>query len=232
MDIIFFAAIALFIFFKLKGQFGKVDEDQRREAIKKFLKEKSNTSTSKKNKEEENLDEKTSSAESINKNTKTTNKDNKILEKLSIAVQNDLKKVLEKSKVSITDFVNGSGKAFEIIIESFSKSDKKPLKNLLSEDLFTKFSQAIDDRIEAKKTLHTDIVAIDESDIKSAKIDNNNIALISVNFTSKQIIYTTDDNNEVIDGSKERIHEVSDLWTFSRDVNSKNPNWVVISTKS
>ncbi len=227
MDIIFFAAIAIFIFLKLRSQFGKVDEDQKREAIKKFLKEQTNTQPSASN---ENASNKKLYAQNAEIIEAIDSQSESIFNKIDPKLKEDLKIALDKSKVSASNFIKGANTAFEMVIEGFCKENKQILQNLLSEDLANKFLTNIDERNKNKETLSTNIISIDESLIKSAHIENNK-AIISVNFISQQIIYTLDSKQNIINGSKDEINEVSDLWTFSRDIDSKNPNWTIISTK-
>ncbi len=228
MDIIFFAAVALFIFFKLKSQFGKVDEDQKREAIKKFLKEQADITSSNDIKD---MQDKELDGKKLENEEKIDSRNKEIFDKLTPKLREDLIVVLEKSRVGAADFVDGASKAFEMIVSAFSSGNKDTLKALLSKDLFTKFASAIDDRTQKNTSLNTNVISIDQIVIKDAKLQNSK-ALISVNFISKQISYVLDEKEELVDGSREDINEISDLWTFSRDTKSKNPNWTIISTKS
>lgn len=233
MDIIIFAAIAIFIFFKLRSQFGKVDEEQKREAIKRFLREQERAAANhgKKDFQTQELDGQKMEIIVSEEDNKKEAQNSEILDVLDSGLKESLIEVLAKSKISAADFMHGANIAFEMVISAFSKGDKQILQKLLSEDLFNKFIAAIDDRNELNRTLYANVIALNKSIIKDARIENNN-AVIVVNFVSKQISYTTNQEGEIVEGSKEKLNEVSDIWTFSRDIKSKNPNWTIISTKS
>jgi predicted lipid-binding transport protein (Tim44 family) len=49
---------------------------------------------------------------------------------------------------------------------------------------------------------------------------------------SKLISATRDRNGAVIDGNAEKVADVTDVWTFARDVSSRDPNWKVIATET
>jgi len=233
MDIIFFAAIALFLFFKLKNQFGKVDEDQKRDAIKKFLKEQADLAQNQAQteKSQQELDGKKLELVQTQEKDQLEEENNKIIDALSPALKKNFTQTLEKSKISANDFIKGAIMAFEMVIQAFSSGNKETLKTLLNDSLYKKFAKAIDDRAKNNTILNTNVISIDESSIKSAKVEKNE-AIIKINFISKQISYVLDNEDKIIQGDKNQINEISDVWTFSRNINSKNPNWIITSTKS
>ena len=57
-------------------------------------------------------------------------------------------------------------------------------------------------------------------------------ALVTVKFVSEQINATIDDNGELVDGDRSTIVTVTDIWTFSRDTRSSDPNWKLAATRS
>ena len=128
-------------------------------------------------------------------------------------------------------FVEGAKLAYEMIIESFAKGDKNALKNLLSKDVFDGFAAAIDRRETAGQRVEQQFVGINAAKIKSARLDNNKAA-ITIEFVSELISSTLSKAGEVIDGDPMEIREVTDVWTFERDVTSRNPNWKLVATQA
>jgi predicted lipid-binding transport protein (Tim44 family) len=57
-------------------------------------------------------------------------------------------------------------------------------------------------------------------------------ATVTVAFVSEMITATYDKAGEVIDGDPKEIREVTDVWTFERDVTSRNPNWKLVATEA
>ena len=54
----------------------------------------------------------------------------------------------------------------------------------------------------------------------------------SVRFSAKLASVTRDAQGEVVDGSPDTVVEHIDLWTFARDVRSRDPNWQLTATES
>ena len=242
MDILFFAAVAVFIFFKLREQLGKTDQDHKRESIKYFIKEQAKIQ--KQNQNQPNGQ--TNGPNQINNFqgkaqviaipgvgivvTPIDEKSQKIISTLDDTTKINLESALQKAQLTPAHFLDGAKSAFEIIISSFSTSDLSTLKPLLSERIFAQFSAAIADRKSKNEILNTKIISIDESKITGAKIENS-FATITIAFKSKQINYVENDKGEIIVGNKTEINTVNDIWTFKKDCNSQNPNWTVVVTQ-
>ena len=41
-----------------------------------------------------------------------------------------------------------------------------------------------------------------------------------------------DKNGNVIDGNAEKVTDVTDVWTFARDLSSRDPNWKLVATEA
>jgi predicted lipid-binding transport protein (Tim44 family) len=128
-------------------------------------------------------------------------------------------------------FVDGAKLAYEMVIEGFAKGDKTSLKNLLSKDVFDGFAAAIDSREAAGQRVDQRFVGIRTARIKSASLMTNR-AEITVEFVSELISATLSKSGEVVDGDPKDIREVTDVWTFERDVSSRNPNWWLAATQA
>ncbi|MBX7145791.1 MAG: Tim44/TimA family putative adaptor protein [Alphaproteobacteria bacterium] len=140
-----------------------------------------------------------------------------------------LKKV--DPKFNIKRFLDGAKTAFELILSSFAHGDLKSLKKLLDDQVFKNFENVIKKYKDQNLSHHLTIVGFKEVKISDILI-NNSKAFISVLFVSEQIDVVYNSNKEVEEGHPTKIFEVKNLWTFSRHVNSSNPNWVLVSTKN
>ncbi|HXE69424.1 MAG TPA: Tim44/TimA family putative adaptor protein, partial [Hyphomicrobiaceae bacterium] len=69
------------------------------------------------------------------------------------------------------------------------------------------------------------------ADIVEAELKGG-VAQLTVKFVSELISATRDRVGEVIGGDPKRIKEVTDIWTFAREVASRNPNWKLIATQA
>jgi len=126
-------------------------------------------------------------------------------------------------------FLKGAHIAYEQIVTSFAKGDKKSLKELLSKSLFSTFSEVIDERKKKELQYETTFIGIKSSKIlEFNKIEN--IYKVTVNFVSEIITCVKDKNNKIIEGNPDTIKTVSDVWKFSKNMWSQDPTWYLVDT--
>lgn len=118
-----------------------------------------------------------------------------------------------------------------MIVGAYAAGDTEVLRPLLEDQVFANFEAAVQARKAAGETLQTELVSIKSADFEEAKIDGRN-AVVTLKFVSEQINAVRDANGEVIEGDPTRIAEVIDIWTFSRDTRSRDPNWFLVATRS
>ncbi len=128
-------------------------------------------------------------------------------------------------------FLDGAKVAYELIVTAFADGDRRTLKNLLSKDVFGSFDSAISDRQKRKETMESSFVGIDKASIIEAEFKDRK-ARVTVKFVSELISATKDSEGRIIDGDPKRVREVVDIWTFSRDVSSRDPNWQLVATEA
>jgi predicted lipid-binding transport protein (Tim44 family) len=128
-------------------------------------------------------------------------------------------------------FVEGAKAAYEMIVEAFAKGDKAQLKSLLSKDVLDEFSRAIDERQAAGQRVEFRFVGIDKAAIQSAALVGRK-ATVTMRFVSELVTATYGRNGEIVDGDPSSVREVSDVWTFERDVSSRDPNWKLVATQA
>ena len=152
-----------------------------------------------------------------------------------VTQRNTEKKVVNLSSSKLDDaakeqFIEGAKAAYEMIITSFAKGDKNALKPLLNKEIYQNFSHEIDRR--KKENLKSELTFVG---VKSAEIKNfekkDNIYTFTVKFVSEIITYKKDKNNKVIEGSPDIIKTVNDIWKFSKNMWSSNPNWYLVETQ-
>jgi predicted lipid-binding transport protein (Tim44 family) len=128
-------------------------------------------------------------------------------------------------------FIAGARAAYEMIVTAFAAGDRKQLRDLLSREVFDGFDTAIGERESRNETAETRFVSIDASTITAAEL-RNRVAQITVRFVSKLVSTTRDAAGAVVDGSAEKVTDVTDVWTFTRDTSSRDPNWKVVATEA
>ena len=128
-------------------------------------------------------------------------------------------------------FLKGANIAYEEIITSLAKGDKKSLKSLLAKDLYNNFSEAIDDRKKKQIKYETTFIGIKSSKIlEFKKIEN--IYKVTVNFVSEIVTCVKDKNNKIIEGSPDTIKTANDVWKFSKNMWSQDPTWYLVETSN
>lgn len=223
MDILFFAAVSIFIFLKLRSQLGKISDEEKQKLEEKIKAERAKII------EIQNQITETAN-KAIEQSVEQQNKsDQKVLGNLPEALQQTLRDIFSQCKITPEFFINGVKSCFEMIIKAFSSKDLETLKFLLSEKIYAGFENAINIRNSQEKNLHSNLIAIDKTEILEAVILENQ-AFITIKITSRQINYFTNKEEKIIEGRKDEINEMNDIWTFKKDLTSQNPNWVVSKT--
>jgi predicted lipid-binding transport protein (Tim44 family) len=128
-------------------------------------------------------------------------------------------------------FATGAKQAYEMIVTAFAEGNRDMLSDLLSRDVFEGFAQAMDDRDARGEKVDQSFVGINRCDIIDAELSGGE-ASITLKFLSQLITATIDSSGDVISGDSQKIQEVTDIWTFSRNVNDPNPNWRLVATQA
>jgi predicted lipid-binding transport protein (Tim44 family) len=216
-DLIFLGLVAVFIGLRLRSMLGKDKGFDPREAWKQAARDTTQEKV----------------VQLTDRITKAQKKEEEVIfEQLkdNVSVTEGLKAIKQADpQFSTTDFVAGSKLAFEWVVGAFSKGDKDKLKMLLSDDRYKEFVSEIDANIQAEKIQETTLVAVNAADITEAGIHDGR-AQITVQFTTEQIHVTRDKDKNIISGDLSAIEKVVDIWTFERDMSSRDPNWKIIVT--
>ena len=128
-------------------------------------------------------------------------------------------------------FLAGARAAYEMIVNAFADGDRRTLKNLLSREVYEGFETAISEREKRGETVENRFVSIDNAEVTAAEL-RARTAQLTVRFQSKLITATRDKDGNVTDGNAEKITDVTDVWTFARDLSSRDPNWKLVATEA
>jgi predicted lipid-binding transport protein (Tim44 family) len=127
-------------------------------------------------------------------------------------------------------FLTGAEAAFRLIVSAYAAGDRVALHPLLSDEMYRAFETSISAREAANETHRSDIQAIPSATITDASL-RGSVATIAVKFISDQINITTGPNGAPVAGT-DALTEITDIWTFERDLNSKDPSWRLIAAHS
>ncbi|MCB2080750.1 MAG: Tim44 domain-containing protein [Novosphingobium sp.] len=146
------------------------------------------------------------------------------------AVERNLRDVAAADRsFDVFAFMEGARHAYRMVLESFWKGDKEELRYLCDSDVYDSFAAAIDARTEAGETLDNRLVRIEDAMIVDAGMDGS-IARVTVRFRSDIAAVTRNAEGTVVAGSLDDAIEAIDVWTFSRDVRSADPDWLLDET--
>ena len=127
-------------------------------------------------------------------------------------------------------FLSGAEGAFGMIVAAFAQGDRVTLRPLLSDATYRSFDQAITAREAAGETQHSEIKSIERAAIEEAALDGTT-ARITVRFVSDQIAETLGRDGKPVAGA-DAVTELTDLWTFERDLNQSDPAWRLTAARS
>jgi predicted lipid-binding transport protein (Tim44 family) len=129
----------------------------------------------------------------------------------------------------VARFLEGSKAAYGMILEAFWKGDLDSVRSHVDDHVYETFASAIEQRKKEGLTLDNRLVAIDQALISEAEIENN-VAVVTVRFEADIAAVTRNAKGEVVAGSLSDAVQTRDLWTFRRDISSRDPNWLLIET--
>ena len=128
-------------------------------------------------------------------------------------------------------FLSGARSAYEMIVLAFANGDRRALRDLLSTEVYDSFEAVIKDREKHEQKTETRFVSIDIAELVGAEL-RDRTAQLTVRFVSQMISVTRDKAGNIVDGNPDKVADITDIWTFARDIGSRDPNWKLVGTGS
>lgn len=230
IDIIFFAMIAIFLVLRLRGALGRRDGNDGQNFRDMFKQEPPENESA----QENNV---------VNLAERNTNAG--LADDVEVEAADDVDAALDDSPLAVgyaqirrydpnfneEDFMVGARVAFEMILKGYASGDTDTLRALLSNEVYSNFAKAIQDREQAGHVMEDTLVGIMKSELVEIFMEGK-IANVTVKFISEQVNAVRDENGDVVEGDPETVATVTDFWTFSHDTNSSDPNWTLVATRS
>ena len=129
-----------------------------------------------------------------------------------------------------TRFLAGVDQAFRMIVAAFAVGDRASLRSLLADETYAAFEGAISAREKANETQISEIRSIHQLAIEDAQLKGQ-IGQITVRIVSDQVSYAQDATGKPVAGA-DAVTEITDLWTFERDLTSQDPTWRLVAARS
>jgi len=133
------------------------------------------------------------------------------------------------SAFDVARFLEGAKSAYRMILESFWKGDLDAVRGHVDDHVYDAFASSVEQRKTDGLTLDNRLVTIDQALISEATLERG-IAILTVRFEADIAAVTRNSEGQVVAGSLSDAVQTRDLWTFRRDTNSRDPNWLLIET--
>ncbi len=127
-------------------------------------------------------------------------------------------------------FLDGAEKAFRIIVGAFASGDRTTLRSLLADDTYHAFAQAIEAREAAGHVQVSEVRRMETVAVEAAEL-RGSVAVVTVRFVSDQVSFTRDKDGHPVVGT-DGVTEITDLWTFERDLATRDPTWRLVAARS
>jgi predicted lipid-binding transport protein (Tim44 family) len=118
-------------------------------------------------------------------------------------------------------FLAGARSAFKMIVQAFGAGDLATLRPLLSSQLYGEFGRSISERRDRGELGPVAFEGPIGAEIADAEVAPREVR-VTVSFTSRQL-----HAGETVPPEAETV----DLWTFTRDPTSRDPNWQLSLTQ-
>ena len=129
----------------------------------------------------------------------------------------------------VPQFVEGAKGAYKMVLEAFWRGDRQELEWLCDADVLASFGEAIAAREAEGHVLDNRLVRIEKVQIIEAGVTGR-MAEISLRFEADIAAVTRDRDGNVVAGSLTDAVGTNDIWTFTRDLRSTDPNWKLSET--
>lgn len=139
---------------------------------------------------------------------------------------------LQDPSFDVQSFLEGAKHAYEIVVSAFAKGDRDTLRRMITRDVLENFVRAISEREQRGEVLESTVVGMRSAEVSDARMAGR-IAEVTVKFVSDIMNVIKDAAGNIRDnGPGSNVKEVTDIWTFIRDVRSTDPNWALAETRS
>ena len=212
IDILIFAAIALFLIFRLRSILGNRDGFEQKRPDQSAFDATAQT-------ENDNVPKKIVPLRTKKAASKITNG-----EGLEAVRQAD-------PSFRDDEFIQGASSAFSMVLQAFADGDLSTLRRLLAFELYEEFAQSIHNRNKEGDHLTIVVNSIDDIQLTDGSVKDC-IASVTVKFVSEQSRTVTNNAGDIVEDESEEQAAITDIWVFERDTQLDDPNWKLVETQN
>lgn len=129
----------------------------------------------------------------------------------------------------VARFLEGAKGAYRMVLEAYWRGDLDSVRSHVDDHVHETFATAVEERRTQELVLDNRLVAIEQAVIAEASLERK-LAVLTVRFEADIAAVTRNSAGEVVAGSLSDAVQTRDLWTFRRDLSSRDPNWLLIET--
>jgi predicted lipid-binding transport protein (Tim44 family) len=122
----------------------------------------------------------------------------------------------------VNGFLHGSRQAYEMVVRAFAGGDRETLGRLLSPSVMDSFERVIKQREAEGRTEQVEFLNGPRADLEKAEVDGD-IGRAVVRFLAEFRSRSKGPEGEAVDDRR-----TAELWTFERDLKSRDPNWTLV----
>lgn len=123
----------------------------------------------------------------------------------------------------VSRFLGGAKQAYEMIVRAFAEGDRATLKNLLAPQVLSSFETAIDQREAEGRTETVEFFHSPRADLEKADVGPGDLGRVTVRFLAEFRSRSKGPEGEAVDDRR-----TAELWTFERNLKSRDPNWTLV----
>jgi predicted lipid-binding transport protein (Tim44 family) len=124
----------------------------------------------------------------------------------------------------IGGFLAGAKNAYETIVKAYAAGDRAALRNLLSPHVMASFDTAISEREAEGRTESVEFLHPPRADLDKAEMGGaSDLAHLTVRFLGEFRSRSKGPEGEAVEDRR-----TAELWTFERNLKSRDPNWTLI----
>ena len=132
---------------------------------------------------------------------------------------------------SVGDFMHGARAAYEMILMAYERGELDTLEQFLSPEVYEGFAAAVFARADQGLTVDASFVGIREIKLIDAHYSTDEKeADITVRFVGELTSSVKNAAGDIVEGDPTEVKRQRDVWTFSRSMQSDDPNWRLVAT--
>ncbi|HEY3696058.1 TIM44-related membrane protein TimA [Phenylobacterium sp.] len=119
-------------------------------------------------------------------------------------------------------FLAGAKAAYEMIVRAFATGDRATLRKLLAPNVMASFDSVIAQRENEGSSETVEFLTAPRADLESAEVAGDT-ARITTRFLGEFRSRSKGPEGEAVDDRR-----TAELWTFERNLKSRDPNWLLV----